>query len=175
MDVPGFFVRTMSAALLVCAGHSLSLACDRATDAASEAESTLKTTAAVAADAHGPVAAINDFFAAVDERDWHRVEALLAKDFKFYSDDALVLDRGAFLLAMIEDDMVIDSLMLSQMETFVSDDSSLALVRYSLDLKSMVNGNCHDVRTVETIVLQRDPKDPARWQFVQNHASLTTK
>ena len=117
--------------------------------------------------------AINDFFAAADERDWHRVEALLATDFKFYSDDALVLDRAEFLLAMKEDDMVIDSLVLSHMETVVSDDLSLALVRYSLDLKSRVNGSRHDVRTVETVVLRRDTKNPTRWQFVQNHASLT--
>jgi len=167
MEVHGRMISALSTFLLVvCAGCDVSLASDRATEDGSSTE-------AVPAVAHGPMAAINEFFAAAGARDWPAVEALLADNFKFYSDGALVLDRAGFMLAMKEDDMVIDSLVLSELETVLSDDSSLALVRYSLDLKSSVNGSRHDVRTVETVVLRRATNNPTRWQFVQNHASLT--
>ncbi|MCG8369386.1 MAG: nuclear transport factor 2 family protein [Proteobacteria bacterium] len=98
--------------------------------------------------------------------------SLLADDFMFYGDDAIVLDRDGFLSAMEQDEMRIESLELSDVESFLSDDNTLAFVRYSLALRSWIDGRRHDVQTVETVILRRTDNASAEWQLVQNHASL---
>lgn len=119
-----------------------------------------------------PHVAIDEFFSAASNHDWQGIEALLAPDFMFYTDNALVLTREEFLMEMKKDAMVIQHMELYDIEYFASVDNSLAFVRYRLTLLGKIRNVSHNVETIESVVLRKGVGDQEPWLFVQNHASL---
>jgi ketosteroid isomerase-like protein len=113
---------------------------------------------------------LDAFYAAVDRRDWAAVEATLAGDFEFYSDDALVLRRNEFIKAMKDDDMVVTRLELDPIVIEAPAGSSIAWAKYHARVESRIRGKPHNVATVETVVFRKG--EDSRWKMIHNHASI---
>ena len=112
------------------------------------------------------------FFDAARKKEWPRIDALLAPDFHFYSDFALVLDKSGFMTAMMGDSMDIDQLDLKDVAVMVSSQDNVALVTYRVELKSAIKGRPYNMMSVETVVFR---KDDQAWRMVHNHASIKTE
>lgn len=112
---------------------------------------------------------LDDFFRAVEVKDWNTVEAVLASDFEFYSDDYTVLTRGEFIAAMKEDDMKIDKLELKDVKVNLSPDGQMALAKYSAHLESQIKGEQYNMKSAETVAFR---KEDGRWKLTHNHASV---
>ena len=112
------------------------------------------------------------FFDAARKKEWPRIDALLAPDFHFYSDSALVLDKSGFMTAMMGDSMDIDQLDLKDVAVMVSSQDNVALVTYRVELKSAIKGRPYNMMSVETVVFR---KDDQAWRMVHNHASIKTE
>jgi ketosteroid isomerase-like protein len=116
--------------------------------------------------------ALLSFFDAARKKEWPRIDALLAPDFHFYSDSALVLDKPGFMTAMMDDSMDIDQLDLKDISVMLSSQDNVALVTYRAELKSAVKGRPYNMMSVETVVFR---KDDYAWRMVHNHASIKTE
>jgi ketosteroid isomerase-like protein len=113
--------------------------------------------------------ALDSFFEAAGAKNWESIGAMLAPDFEFYTDDAIVLDRAGFLKAMQEDSMDVQKLQLSDVKVELSPDELLAWVKYRILLQSSIKGKPYNVATAETVVFR---KDGGKWQMTHNHASI---
>jgi len=116
--------------------------------------------------------ALLSFFDAARKKEWPRIDALLAPDFHFFSDSALVLDKPGFMTAMMDDGMDIDQLDLKDISVMLSSQDNVALVTYRAELKSAIKGRPYNMMSVETVVFR---KDDQAWRMVHNHASIKTE
>jgi ketosteroid isomerase-like protein len=110
-----------------------------------------------------------DFFAAAERFDWDTIDAMLAPEFEFYSDDAVIFGRQAVLDAMKADPMVIKKLDIQNPRVTLSADGSLAWIKYQVALESTVNDKPYNMNSAETVTLR---KDGGRWRMTHNHASI---
>lgn len=113
--------------------------------------------------------ALSDFFAAVDKRDWERVEQLIASDFEFYTDDSTTLNREEFIKAMKEDDMKIAKFELKDLKISLSQDQQMAWAKYHAYMESSVRGQPYNMMSAETVALRREG---GYWKLTHNHASI---
>jgi ketosteroid isomerase-like protein len=115
---------------------------------------------------------LRSFFDAARKKEWPRIDAMLAPDFHFYSDSALVLDKPGFMTAMMDDSMDIDQLDLKDVSVLLSNQDNVALVTYRAELKSAIKGRPYNMMSVETVVFRKDDQS---WRMVHNHASIKTE
>ena len=113
--------------------------------------------------------ALDDFFHAVEVKDWKLVDQVMAKDFEFYGDDSMVLTRNEFITAMKEDNMKIDKLELKDVRVSLSPDGQMAWVKYSAHLESSMRGEPYNMASVETVTFR---KEDGSWKMTHNHASV---
>lgn len=112
---------------------------------------------------------LDEFFHAVDVKDWGTVERVLASDFEFYSDDYTVLTRDEFIGAMKEDDMKMDKFELRDVRVSLSPDGQMAWAKYSAHLESSIKGEQYNMKSAETVAFR---KEGGQWKMTHNHASV---
>jgi hypothetical protein len=114
-------------------------------------------------------AALARFFDAASTMRWSVIDSLLAPDFLFYSDSALVLSRSEFLDAMRQDSMTVQELDLRDVDVSLSEDAHFAIVRYRLSMRASMNGEPYNMLSAETVGFRRTA---SRWVMMHNHASI---
>jgi ketosteroid isomerase-like protein len=114
-------------------------------------------------------AVLDTFFREAAAKNWVALSTLLADDFEFFGDDAVVVGRAEFLKAMQDDSMDIESLQLADVKVTASRGADLAIAKYRLNLRSSVQGKPYNMTSVETIGFRRES---GNWRLVHNHASI---
>jgi ketosteroid isomerase-like protein len=124
---------------------------------------------------HGDVAeaqvraVIHRFFTLAEARDWDAIGDLFAADFAIYTDGAAIYGKRDYIALLKQDDLVVESWELRNLEVSVAADGHSAWSRYRGQFRCLSHGERRDVETAETLILRRDG---GGWQIVHAHASV---
>jgi ketosteroid isomerase-like protein len=112
---------------------------------------------------------LDQFFGAAKTRDWDAAANFMATDFELYTDGASAFSKQDYVKVLKEDDMVLASMELRDMEIRVSSDGTMAWCKYRGLFKSISQNHPSDVETAETLIFKREGD---QWKITRAHVSL---
>ena len=114
-------------------------------------------------------ATLDTFYDRARRRDWDRASALFAPEFRILTDGAATFDKPAYVRLLKEDDMVVRSMELKDLEIYASEASSVGWCRYRGYFEMVSGGKISRTETAETMIFE---KRDGTWLIVHAHASM---
>jgi ketosteroid isomerase-like protein len=112
-------------------------------------------------------AALDDFFAKAERRDWDAAGALMGPKFRIWVDGDEQFERAAYIAALKKDDMKMLHMALDDVQIVASGD--LAWCSYRATVKAEWGDKIMTTKTAETIVYERID---GQWLMRHCHVSI---
>lgn len=145
----------LCAALAFCSCQPSAGACPKPVDTAAEAARVR--------------AAIDGFYSAAKKRDWDAAAAVMSSDFELYTDQAQRVGKDEYVLALKQDDLVVEHMELKDVDIRVSSDGQMAWAKYRGLYRSTSQGKPADAETAETLIFTNES---GAWKMARAHASI---
>jgi len=114
------------------------------------------------------------FFDAARKQDWDAVADLMASDFEIYTDNAEAYNKEKYVKLLKQDDLVLTSMALRDLEVRVSPDGHMGWMKYRGHFETSSHGKPSVTETAETLIFDKyDPGQPnQRWLITRASASI---
>lgn len=122
-----------------------------------------------AAEAARVRAAIDQFYAAAQRRDWDAAGEMMSAEFELYTDEAAGFDKPTYVRLLKEDDLVVEHMELKDVEVQVSPDGRMAWGKFRGRFRHTSHGQPSEVETAETLIFRNEG---GRWKIAHAHASV---